>query len=94
MGAADAEARIGLIEPIESLEQVAGADLVIEAVFEEMPLKEEVFRSLDAVCKEGAIIASNTSYLDVNHLADLVPGRRGNVLGLHFFSPAAGDALA
>ena len=88
IGAADAEARIGLIEPIQTLEQVAGTDLVIEAVFEEMPLKEEVFRSLDAVCDEGAIIASNTSYLDVNHLADLVPGRRGNVLGLHFFSPA------
>ena len=88
LGAADAEARIGLIEPIESLEKVAGADLVIEAVFEEMPLKEEVFRALDSVCDAGAIIASNTSYLDVNHLADLVPGRRGNVLGLHFFSPA------
>ena len=88
LGAADAEARIGLIEPIETLEKVAGADLVIEAVFEEMPLKEEVFRSLDAAVRRGAIIASNTSYLDVNHLADLVPGRRGNVLGLHFFSPA------
>ena len=88
LDAADAETRIGLIEPIETLERVAGADLVIEAVFEEMPLKEEVFRSLDAVCDAGAIIASNTSYLDVNRLADLVPGRRGNVLGLHFFSPA------
>ena len=88
LGAADAEARIGLIEPIESLERVAGADLVIEAVFEEMALKEEVFRTLDSVCDEGAIIASNTSYLDVNHLADIVPRRRGRVLGMHFFSPA------
>ncbi|MDE0049724.1 MAG: 3-hydroxyacyl-CoA dehydrogenase NAD-binding domain-containing protein [Rhodospirillales bacterium] len=88
IAAADAEDRIGLIEPIETLERVAGADLVIEAVFEEMPLKEEVFRALDAVCDEGAIIASNTSYLDVNHLADIVPRRRGNVLGMHFFSPA------
>ena len=88
LGAADAEACIGLIEPIESLERVAGADLVIEAVFEEMPLKEEVFRALDSVCDEGAIIASNTSYLDVNRLADIVPRRRGNVLGMHFFSPA------
>ena len=88
IGAADAEARIGLIEPIESLERVAGADLVIEAVFEEMPLKEEVFRALDSACDEGAIIASNTSYLDVNRLADIVPRRRGNVLGMHFFSPA------
>ena len=88
LGEADAEARIKLIEPIESLEGVAGADLVIEAVFEEMPLKEEVFCALDSACDEGAIIASNTSYLDVNHLADIVPRRTGNVLGLHFFSPA------
>ena len=88
IGAADAEARVRLIEPIETLEGVAGADLVIEAVFEEMPLKEEVFRALDSACDAGAIIASNTSYLDVNRLADIVPGRRGNVLGLHFFSPA------
>ncbi len=88
LGAADAEARIGLIEPIETMEGVAGADLVIEAVFEEMPLKEEVFRALDSACDEGTIIASNTSYLDVNHLADIVPRRKGNVLGMHFFSPA------
>ena len=88
IGPADAEARIELIEPIETLEGVAGSDLVIEAVFEEMPLKEEVFRTLDSACDEGAIIASNTSYLDVNHLADIVPRRKGNVLGMHFFSPA------
>ena len=88
IGAADAEARIGLIEPIDTLEKVAGADLVIEAVFEEMPLKEEVFRALDSACDAGAIIASNTSYLDVNRLVDIVPSRRGDVLGLHFFSPA------
>ncbi len=90
IGTADAEARMALIEPVETMEGVAGADLVIEAVFEEMPLKEEVFRTLDAACDEGAIIASNTSYLDVNHLADTVPRRRdaGCVLGMHFFSPA------
>ena len=88
LGTADAEARVALIEPIDTMERVAGADLVIEAVFEEMPLKEEVFRALDSACDAGAIIASNTSYLDVNHLADTVPGRRGNILGLHFFSPA------
>ena len=88
LDAADAEARIGLIEPIETLERVAGTDLVVEAVFEEMALKEEVFRTLDSVCDEGAIIASNTSYLDVNRLADIVPRRRGRVLGMHFFSPA------
>ena len=88
IGAADAEARIASIEPIETLERVAGADLVIEAVFEEMPLKEELFRALDAACDASAIVASNTSYLDVNRLADIVPRRRGNVLGMHFFSPA------
>ena len=88
LSAADAETRVKLIEPIESLEGVGGADLIIEAVFEEMPLKEEVFRALDSACDEGAIIASNTSYLDVNHLADIVPRRKGNVLGMHFFSPA------
>ena len=88
IGGAEAEARVRLIEPIETLDGVAGADLVIEAVFEEMTLKEEVFRALDSACDAGAIIASNTSYLDVNRLADIVPGRRGSVLGLHFFSPA------
>ena len=87
-GAAEAEARAALIEPIETMDAVAGADLVVEAVFEEMPLKEAVFKTLDAVCDEGAIIATNTSYLDVDHLADIVPRRRGRVLGLHFFSPA------
>ena len=88
LGAAEAEARAALIEPAETLAGVAGADLVIEAVFEEMPLKEEVFRALDSACDEGTIIASNTSYLDVNRLAEIVPRRHGDVLGLHFFSPA------
>lgn len=88
LGAARAEARMALIEPARTIEALGGADLVIEAVFEEMPLKEAVFRALDSVCKEGAILASNTSYLDVDRLADTVPGRRGFVLGTHFFSPA------
>ena len=88
LGTAEAEARMALIEPARTIEALGGADLVIEAVFEEMPLKEAVFRTLDSVCKEGAILASNTSYLDVDHLADTVPARRGAVLGMHFFSPA------
>ena len=88
LAAAQAEARMALIEPARTIEALGGADLVIEAVFEEMPLKEAVFRALDSVCKEGAILASNTSYLDVDRLADTVPGRRGFVLGTHFFSPA------
>ena len=88
LGTAEAEARMALIEPARTIEALGGTDLVIEAVFEEMPLKEAVFRTLDSVCKEGAILASNTSYLDVDHLADTVPARRGAVLGMHFFSPA------
>ena len=89
---ADAEARVKLIEPIESLEGVAGADLVIEAVFEEMPLKEEVFRALDSACDVGAIIASNTSYLDVNRLADMVPPPKGQRARHALLQPGAGDA--
>lgn len=67
---------------------LAEADLVIEAVFEDMALKQSVFRRLDAMCKPGAILASNTSTLDVDALA-AVTERPADVLGLHFFSPAA-----
>lgn len=63
------------------------ADLVIEAVFEQMAVKKEIFQRLDGICKEGAILASNTSYLDINEIA-AVTGRGADVLGLHFFSPA------
>lgn len=62
-------------------------DLVIEAVFEEMSVKKVVFGKLDAVCKKGAILASNTSYLDVNEIAACT-SRPEDVIGLHFFSPA------
>lgn len=67
---------------------LAEADLVIEAVFEDMALKQSVFRRLDAMCKPGAILASNTSTLDVDAIA-AVTDRPADVLGLHFFSPAA-----
>ncbi len=67
---------------------LAQADLVIEAVFEDMALKQQVFRRMDAVCKPGAILASNTSTLDVDQIA-AVTQRPGDVIGLHFFSPAA-----
>jgi len=67
---------------------LAEADLVIEAVFEDMALKQSVFRRLDAICKPGAILASNTSTLDVDAIA-AVTTRPADVLGLHFFSPAA-----
>lgn len=63
------------------------ADLVIEAVFEDMDVKKTVFQQLDAVCKQGAILATNTSYLDVNEIA-AETSRPGDVIGLHFFSPA------
>ncbi len=62
-------------------------DLVIEAVFEDMDVKKTVFKQLDAVCKPGAVLATNTSYLDVNEIA-AVTSRPADVIGLHFFSPA------
>ena len=65
----------------------ADADLVIEAVFENMDVKQQVFRQLDEVCKPGAILASNTSYLDLNRIAGFTK-RPQDVIGLHFFSPA------
>ncbi len=67
--------------------QLADVDLVIEAVFEDPNLKKEIFAKLDAVCKDGAILATNTSYQDVNAIA-AATGRPQDVLGLHFFSPA------
>ena len=66
---------------------IAGDDLVIEAVFEDMGVKEKVFRQLDATMKPGAILATNTSTLDVDHIAG-VTARPQDVIGLHFFSPA------
>ena len=63
------------------------ADLVVEAVFEDMAVKKKVFAQMDAVCKPGAILATNTSYLDVNEIAAST-SRPADVLGLHFFSPA------
>lgn len=63
------------------------ADLVIEAVFEDMEVKKKVFAQLDAVCKPGAVLATNTSYLDVNEIA-AATSRPSDVIGLHFFSPA------
>ncbi len=63
------------------------SDLVIEAVFEDMAVKKEVFAKLDAVCKPGAVLATNTSYLDVDEIA-AATARPADVIGLHFFSPA------
>ncbi|MEE9588540.1 MAG: 3-hydroxyacyl-CoA dehydrogenase NAD-binding domain-containing protein [Hyphomicrobiaceae bacterium] len=69
------------------LAAIAGVDLVIEAVFEDMGVKRSVFAELDAACKPGSILATNTSYLDINEIARAT-SRPGDVIGLHFFSPA------
>lgn len=70
-----------------SYDTLHDVDLVIEAVFEEMSVKKDVFGKLDAVCKPGCVLASNTSYLDVNEIAAST-SRPADVIGLHFFSPA------
>ena len=69
------------------MDALADMDLVIEAVFEKMEIKKEIFTKLDTICKSGAILASNTSYLNINEIADCT-SRPQDVLGLHFFSPA------
>ena len=79
--------RMGLLSTTLKYEDIADADLVIEAVFEDMGVKETVFKKLDEVMKPGAILASNTSTLDVNKIANFTK-RPQDVVGLHFFSPA------
>jgi len=81
------EERMGLITPALDLSALGQVDLVIEAVFEEMAIKQEVFGKLDAVAKPGAILASNTSFLDLDQIAAATK-RPEWVIGLHFFSPA------
>jgi 3-hydroxyacyl-CoA dehydrogenase len=85
--AADVETRAGLITGSLALEDLAGVDLVIEAVFERMDIKKELFGKLDAICKPGAILATNTSYLNIDEIASATT-RAEAVIGLHFFSPA------
>ncbi len=83
----DVDKRMALIEPTLSYDDIADADIVIEAVFEDMAVKEKVFRRLDEVMKQGAILATNTSTLDVNRIASFTK-RPQDVIGTHFFSPA------
>ena len=83
----DVETRMGLINGSTDLGDFANCDLVIEAVFEDMSLKKTVFEQLDGICKPGAVLASNTSALDVNEIA-AATGRPESVIGMHFFSPA------
>ncbi len=84
---AEMDARMGLIKPTLSYDELRSADLIIKAVFEEMPIKKEVFARLDTICKPGAILASNTSYLSIDELARCTK-RQQDVMGMHFFSPA------
>ncbi|MDE0718746.1 MAG: 3-hydroxyacyl-CoA dehydrogenase NAD-binding domain-containing protein, partial [Rhodospirillaceae bacterium] len=79
--------RLGLISGVTGYDDIADADIVIEAVFENMDIKKEVFGTLDVVCKEGAVLATNTSTLDVDEIADAT-ARPEAVVGTHFFSPA------
>jgi len=81
------EDRLGLITGTMRYEDLGDVDLVIEAVFENPDIKKEVFAKLDAVCKPGCILASNTSYQDVDDIATAT-GRPEDVCGMHFFSPA------
>ena len=79
--------RLALIEPVESYEEIADCDAVIEAVFERMPVKKEVFAKLDAIMKPGALLYSNTSALDIDEIASATK-RPQAVAGTHFFVPA------
>lgn len=82
-----AEALIGRVEPQSGFEAIADADLVVEAVFEDLAVKQTVFETLGRLMKPSALLASNTSTLDIDRIASFT-GRPGQVLGLHFFSPA------
>jgi len=84
---AEMDARMGIITPATGWDGIESVDLVIEAVFEEMGLKQEVFARLDAVCKPGTILATNTSTLNVDAIARATK-HPDQVVGLHFFSPA------
>ena len=83
----ESEKRIALISGTTDYNDLQDVDLVIEAVFESIEVKKDVFTKLDQVCKDGAILATNTSYLDINEIAQFTK-RPQDVIGLHFFSPA------
>ena len=83
----EVERRLGLLRPTTDLAAVAEADLIVEAVFEDMGVKNQVFSALDRIAKPGAVLATNTSYLDVNAIARIT-ARPNAVVGMHFFSPA------
>ena len=87
LDAASREAAEGRLVASIALEDFADVDLVIEAVFEDMDVKKAIFRALDGICRPGAVLATNTSYLDIDEIA-AETGRPEDVIGLHFFSPA------
>ena len=84
---AQVEERMALIKGSLSMDDLKDADLIIEAVFERMDLKKDIFKRLDAIAKPGAVLATNTSGLNIDEIAS-VTGRPEAVIGLHFFSPA------
>ncbi len=81
------EQMMGILTPTLNLDDLADCDLIIEAVYENMDVKKDIFGKLDKIAKPGAILASNTSYLDIDEIATAT-SRPGDVLGMHFFSPA------
>jgi len=87
MSAEQVEKAMGLLNPTLDFEALADCDLIIEAVFETMEIKKDVFGKLDKIAKPGAILASNTSYLNIDEIAAST-SRPQDVVGLHFFSPA------
>lgn len=88
VSAIEKEQRLGRLHPMSALLGLSDADLIIEAVFEEIDVKRGVFTELEKIARPDAILATNTSYLDVNRIAAAAPQHRSNVLGMHFFSPA------
>ena len=87
LDAAEMERRLARITPVLSYDEIGQADVVIEAIFEELGPKQEVFAKLDAVMKPGALMLSNTSFLDIDKIAT-ASTRPGDIAGAHFFSPA------
>jgi 3-hydroxyacyl-CoA dehydrogenase len=83
----DAELALARLRPHASIDALRETDLVIEAVFESLAVKQEVFASLGRICRQGAVLASNTSTLDIDAIA-AASGRAADVVGMHFFSPA------
>ncbi len=83
----DVRKRMNLLTGTTDMSALADADLIIEAVFEEMDIKKQIFTKLDEIAKPSAVLATNTSYLDVDEIAQMTK-RPGSVLGTHFFSPA------